>query len=97
MQFHAYHEGRYLEIAVAARSNHEVWVVNHLLDSVSIIELDEHGGELSGEVERTLLVGDEPRALVFAAFAKFNGAFPDRLGRSTVLSQADKGRNVRKP
>ncbi|HEV7668410.1 MAG TPA: hypothetical protein VGS22_07795 [Thermoanaerobaculia bacterium] len=53
-------------VAVAARSNSEVWVVNHLSDSVSVIDLDEHGGELSGEVERTLLVGDEPRDLVFA-------------------------------
>ncbi len=53
-------------VAVAARSNREVWVVNHLSDSVSIIELEEHGGDLSGEVERTLLVGDEPRDLVFA-------------------------------
>ncbi|MEO1936579.1 MAG: hypothetical protein ABGX04_17535 [Myxococcales bacterium] len=49
-------------VAVAARTNTEVWVVNHLSDSVSIIDL-------SGPVpilSRTLLVGDEPRDLVFA-------------------------------
>ena len=49
-------------VAVAARSNDEVWVVNHLSDSVSIIDLS-----LSPpRVVRTLLVGDEPRDIVFA-------------------------------
>src|SRR6185436_16081762 len=43
-----------------ARSNDEVWVVNHLSDSVSIVDVP------SGRVRRTLLVGDEPRDLVFA-------------------------------
>ena len=28
-------------VAVAARSDHEVWVVNHLSDSVSVVELDD--------------------------------------------------------
>jgi len=49
-------------VAVAARTNDEVWVVNHLSDSVSIVDL-------SGAVpfvRRTLLVGDEPRDIVFA-------------------------------
>jgi 6-phosphogluconolactonase (cycloisomerase 2 family) len=48
-------------VAVAARNNAEVWVVNHLSDSVSIVDL-------SGvpHVSRTLLVGDEPRDIVFA-------------------------------
>ena len=48
-------------VAVAARSSTEVWVVNHLSDSVSIVEL---GG--TPRVVRTLLVGDEPRDVVFA-------------------------------
>lgn len=60
-------------VAVAVRSNREVWVVNHLSDSVSVIELEEHGGDLSGEVERTLLVGDEPRDLVFAGPGRKRG------------------------
>ena len=51
-------------VAVAARSNTEVWVVNHLSDSVSVVTLDQHGTR--GHVERTLLVGDEPRDIVFA-------------------------------
>jgi DNA-binding beta-propeller fold protein YncE len=48
-------------VAVAARTNGEVWVVNHLSDSVSIVDV-------SGvpRVVRTLLVGDEPRDIVFA-------------------------------
>ncbi len=48
-------------VAVAARSDAEVWVVNHLSDSISIVDV-------SGEprVVRTLLVGDEPSDIVFA-------------------------------
>src|SRR6201999_3344071 len=38
--------------------------VNHLSDSVSVIKLDDDGD--GGRVERTLLVGDEPRDIVFA-------------------------------
>ncbi|MCY1018737.1 YncE family protein [Pyxidicoccus sp. MSG2] len=51
-------------VAVAARSNDEVWVVNHLSDSVSVVRLDANGSD--GTVTRTLLVGDEPRDIVFA-------------------------------
>ena len=48
--------------AVAARTNSEVWVVNHLSDSVSIVDV----GATPPRVVRTLLVGDEPRDIVFA-------------------------------
>ncbi|KYF66995.1 hypothetical protein [Sorangium cellulosum] len=51
-------------VAVAARSNNEIWVVNHLSDSVSVVQLG-LGGH-TGRVVRTLLVGDEPRDIVFA-------------------------------
>src|SRR5215471_5736124 len=44
-------------VAVAARSNGEVWVVNHLSDSVSIVDV----ASTPPRVVRTLLVGDEPR------------------------------------
>ena len=47
-------------VAVAVRSATEVWVVNHLSDSVSIVS------PAAGIVTRTLLVGDEPRDIVFA-------------------------------
>ena len=40
----------------------EVWVVNHLSDSVSIVDV----GATPPRVVRTLLVGDEPRDIVFA-------------------------------
>ncbi|HVV87646.1 MAG TPA: hypothetical protein VHE35_31610 [Kofleriaceae bacterium] len=49
-------------VAVNVRSNDEAWVVNHLSDSVSVVALD---GKKS-HVVRTLLVGDEPRDVVFA-------------------------------
>jgi len=48
-------------VAVAARNNGEVWVVNHLSDSVSVVTLVG-----IPHVVRTLLVGDEPRDIVFA-------------------------------
>ncbi len=49
-------------VAVAARSNGEVWVVNHLSDSVSVVDVAAD----PPRVVRTLLVGDEPRDIVFA-------------------------------
>src|SRR5687767_5571891 len=51
-------------VAVAARNDGEVWVVNHLSDSVSVVEISGNGR--AGGVVRTLLVGDEPRDIVFA-------------------------------
>ncbi|MGH8590027.1 MAG: hypothetical protein ACREXX_12070 [Gammaproteobacteria bacterium] len=50
-------------VAVAARSETEVWVVNHLSDSVSVIQTREGHRR---RVVHTLLVGDEPRDIVFA-------------------------------
>ncbi|MEM9729565.1 MAG: hypothetical protein AAF997_13330 [Myxococcota bacterium] len=49
-------------VSVAARSNDEVWVVNHLSDSVSIVDVSAD----PPQVTRTLQVGDEPRGIVFA-------------------------------
>jgi thrombospondin type 3 repeat protein len=49
-------------VAVAARNNAEAWVVNHLSDSVSVVDLT----STPPRVTRTLLVGDEPRDIVFA-------------------------------
>jgi DNA-binding beta-propeller fold protein YncE len=64
-------------VAVTARTNQagrtEAWVVNHLSDSVSIVELDPSNIARS-RVTRTLLVGDEPRDVVFAG-ASGNRAF----------------------
>lgn len=47
-------------VAVAARSDTEIWVVNHLSDSVSVVDIKH-----TPRVVRTLLVGDEPRDIVF--------------------------------
>lgn len=52
-------------VAVAARTNDEVWVVNHLSDSVSIVSLSQ------GRVIATLTVGDEPSDVVFAGGKAF--------------------------
>ena len=49
-------------VAVAARNNSEVWVVNHLSDSISVVDVSAS----PPRVVRTLLVGDEPRDIVFA-------------------------------
>jgi len=48
-------------VAVAVRNDGEVWVVNHLSDSVSIVDVGS-----APRVVQTLLVGDEPRDIVFA-------------------------------
>jgi DNA-binding beta-propeller fold protein YncE len=56
-------------VAVATRTNlagrTEAWVVNHLSDSVSIVEVDPTTIALS-HVTRTLATCDEPRDIVFA-------------------------------
>jgi DNA-binding beta-propeller fold protein YncE len=57
-------------VSVAIRNNDEAWVVNHVSDSVSIVALSDK----SSHVKRTLLVGDEPRDIVFAGPAR-NRAF----------------------
>ena len=69
-------------VAVAARNDDEVWVVNHLSDSVSVVALTQGG--YSGRVVRTLLVGDEPRDIVFGGPGK-NRAF---------ITTAHRGQNV---
>lgn len=58
-------------VAVAVRNDNEVWVVNHLSDSVSVIDTT---NAWAPRVTRTLLVADEPRDIVFAGPGK-NRAF----------------------
>jgi DNA-binding beta-propeller fold protein YncE len=48
-------------VAVAALSNTEIWVVNNLSDSVSVVTLNG-----TPHVTNTLIVGDEPHDIVFA-------------------------------
>jgi len=66
-------------VAVAARGNGEVWVVNHLSDSVSVVDTN----TTPPRVIKTLLVGDEPRDIVFAGTG-LNRAF---------ISTAHRGQN----
>ncbi|MCZ6785339.1 MAG: hypothetical protein O7G30_18735, partial [Proteobacteria bacterium] len=56
-----------VSVAVAVSQN-EVWVVNHLSDSVSIVDVSVPAAP---KVTRTLLVGDEPRDIVFAQARAF--------------------------
>ncbi len=49
-------------VAVSFRSDTEAWVVNHLSDSISVVDLSQS----PAVVVKTLLVGDEPRDIVFA-------------------------------
>jgi DNA-binding beta-propeller fold protein YncE len=80
-------------VSVAARTNAggrtEVWVVNHLSDSVSIVEIDPSDVTLS-RVMRTLLVGDEPTQVVFAGSGG-NRAFVATARRGQHLVQNDVG------
>ncbi len=80
-------------VAVAAESNNRVWVVNHLSDSVSVIDLglalDQAEGDPEGDgprtprVVKTLLVGDEPRDIVFAG----------PKGKRAFITTARRGQN----
>ena len=47
-------------VSVRARSNTEAWVVNHISDTVSIVDL------VNGNVIRTLQTADEPADVIFA-------------------------------
>ncbi len=47
-------------ISVRARSDHEAWVVNHISDSISVVDLD------ALTVRATIATGDEPADVIFA-------------------------------
>ena len=70
-------------VALAARTDDEVWVVNHLSDSISVVDVAAD----PPRVVRTLLVGDEPRDIVFAGPGA-NRAF---------ITTAHRGQNTSKP
>lgn len=80
-----------------------LWVVNHLSDSVSVVQFNER--DCSAAVERTLLVGDEPRdvvsarsssgelyAFVTAAHRGQNVTDPSGVSRDPELSRPGVGR-----
>ena len=68
-------------VAVAARNNDEVWVVNHLSDSVSVVDVSNPYG---ARVVHTLLVGDEPRDIVFGGPG----------GGRAFITTAHRGQNI---
>ena len=72
-------------VAVAARDNSEVWVVNHLSDSISIVDV----ASSPPRVKRTLLVGDEPRDIVFGSKSTDTGSTRSRA----FITTAHRGQN----
>jgi DNA-binding beta-propeller fold protein YncE len=68
-------------VSVAESGDGAVWVVNHLSDSVSIVDAS---NPARPRVTRTLLVGDEPRDVVFAG--------PGRA--RAFVTTAHRGQNV---
>lgn len=70
-------------VALAARNDGEVWVVNHLSDSISIVDV----AATPPRVVRTLLVGDEPRDIVFAGPG----------GARAFITMAHRGQNTPYP
>ena len=66
-------------VAVAARTNDEVWVVNSVSDSVTILDVSKN----EPRVARTLLVGDEPMDIVFAG----------KKNRRAFITTAHRGQN----
>lgn len=83
-------------VAVALRNDEEAWVVNHLSDSISIVDLK----AAPPRVVRTLLVGDAPRDVVFAgpggnrafittAHRGQNSPYPDGEYASEGIGRAD--------
>lgn len=73
-------------VAVTAVGN-DFWVVNHVSDSVSVVRVK--GKSCAAHVERTLLVGDEPRDVVVA---------PGPRGKTyAFVTAAHRGQNVKNP
>jgi YVTN family beta-propeller protein len=66
-------------VAVAAYSNGQIWVVNYLSDSISIIDIS----TTPARVIKTLLVGDEPADIVFAGSG----------GNRAFITTAHRGQN----
>jgi 6-phosphogluconolactonase (cycloisomerase 2 family) len=66
-------------VAVALRNDGEAWVVNHLSDSITIIDVS----AAPPRILRTLLVGDEPRDIVFAG----------STGNLAFITTAHRGQN----
>lgn len=74
-------------VSVRARTETEAWVVNHVSDSISIVDLS------TGRVTRTLFTGDEPADVVFAGAPGAQRAFVSvsQLNQVRVFDPANLG------
>ena len=73
-------------VSVNPRTNDEVWVVNHMSDSVSVVSLSQ------GRVVATLQVADEPSDVVFAGGKAFvTAAASDRVAVFDATTRASLG------
>jgi YVTN family beta-propeller protein len=70
-------------VSVRVRNNTEAWVVNHISDSISVVDLP------SGRVVRTITVGDEPADVVFAGSPTRAFVTLSQLNRVLVLDPAN--------
>src|SRR6266850_3934928 len=81
-------------VSVAARNDHEAWVTNWLSDSVSVVDLT------TGNVIRTIDVGDEPTDVVFAgqrrekAFVCVSGLSQVKVYNTDALSDSPQVVNI---
>lgn len=70
-------------VTVRARNDQEVWVVNNLSDTISLLDV------ATGNVTRTLFVGDEPTDVVFAGDPERAFVCLQREGRIAVYDPND--------
>lgn len=82
-------------VSVAARNDREAWVTNWLSDSVSVVDL------ITGNVIRTIDVGDEPTDVVFAgaqrekAFVCVSGLSQVKVYNATAPAESPQVINIR--
>lgn len=76
-------------VSVRARNDREAWVVNHISDSISIVDLED------GLVTRTLATADEPADVVFAGAAGRAFVSASQVNRVQVFNADNPGRAVR--
>ena len=68
-------------VSVALANDNQLWVVNHLSDSISVVDVSTS----PARVVNTLLVGDEPRDIVFAGAGN----------KWAFITAAHRGQNVK--
>jgi YVTN family beta-propeller protein len=67
-------------VTVVARSDSEAWVVNHLSDTISVVDINQ------GTTIRTLPTGDEPTDVVFARGRAYVTASNEDAVRAFLLA-----------